>query len=176
MATVEAGTPRADVEPSPTATGPTRSPATMSDVRDLEPGRKWRPVTLLGHMDLPDEDGTFVMNFREHPQGIPVTESILPMQARDPLVAVVGRPALHGGGAAVEEALPPPRERGGGDAQLSGERIEVLAPEEAEDGLGLAPGRESAPILAVGRGARVAHLGHSFQEPSWLRGMSREIL
>jgi hypothetical protein len=92
------------------------------------------------------------------------------------LIPVAGRSALHGGGAAIEEGITPGRERGGDDAQLPGEGVEVLAPQEPEDGLGLAPGRESAPILAVGRGTGLAHLGHPFQEPWWLRGMSRETL
>ena len=55
------------------------------------------------------------------------------------LIPVVGRAALHGGGAAVQEGVTPPREGGGDDAQLPGEGVEVLAPEESEDGLGLPP-------------------------------------
>ena len=86
------------------------------------------------------------------------------LEAGDHLVPVVGRAALHGGRAAVEEGVPPAREGGGDDAQLPGEGVEVLAPQEPEDGLGLPPGREAAPILAVGLGAGLGHLGHSFQD------------
>jgi hypothetical protein len=40
------------------------------------------------------------------------------LEPGDQLVPVVGRAALHGGGAAVEERLTPGGERGGDDAQL----------------------------------------------------------
>ena len=43
----------------------------------------------------------------------------LRLEAGDQLVPIVGRSALQGRRAAVEEALPPGGEGGGGDAQLS---------------------------------------------------------
>ncbi|NER04218.1 MAG: Uma2 family endonuclease, partial [Okeania sp. SIO3C4] len=34
------------------------------------------PQPFLDHTQLPDEDGTFVKNFQEHPQSILLTDSI----------------------------------------------------------------------------------------------------
>ena len=51
------------------------------------------------------------------------------LEAGNQLVPVVGRAALHGGGAAVEERLTPGGESGGDDAKLPGECVEVLTPE-----------------------------------------------
>src|SRR5262249_44679544 len=68
----------------------------------------------------------------------------------DLLVPIVGRPALERGLAAGQEVLPPARERGGSEAQFTREPFEVLAAEEAEDGAGLARGREAARALGFG--------------------------
>jgi len=94
----------------------------------------------------------------------------LRLEACDQLVPVVGRSALQGCPAAVEEGIPPGGQRGGDDAQLPGEGVEVLAPEQAEDGVGLSVGREPATVGGDGLGARLGHLGHSFQDhygPDW---------
>ncbi|GFZ92744.1 Uma2 family endonuclease [Okeania sp. KiyG1] len=43
------------------------------------------PQPFLDHTQLPDEDGTFVKNFQEHPQSILLTDSIAPiLQQRHP--------------------------------------------------------------------------------------------
>ena len=43
------------------------------------------PLTFPDHTELPDEDGTFVKNFQEHPQSILLTDSIGPiLQQRHP--------------------------------------------------------------------------------------------
>jgi hypothetical protein len=88
----------------------------------------------------------------------------LRLETGDQLVSVVGGPALQGRLASVEEGVPPSGEGGGDHAQLPGQGIEVLAPEQAEDGVGLTVGRESATILAVGLGAVLGHLWHSFRD------------
>ena len=41
-----------------------------------------QPVVLPGHLDLPENDGTFVTNFRELPQSLVITESLLPVLDR----------------------------------------------------------------------------------------------
>jgi Uma2 family endonuclease len=38
-----------------------------------------QPLTLPDHTQLPDEDGTFVKNFQEHPQSLLLTSSITPV-------------------------------------------------------------------------------------------------
>jgi hypothetical protein len=48
--------------------------------------------------------------------------------------------------AAFEEGITPPRQRGASHAEFTGERVEILASEEAEDGITLAFGREPAAI------------------------------
>ncbi|MGD2181155.1 Uma2 family endonuclease [Lusitaniella coriacea] len=40
------------------------------------------PPSFPDHTQLPDEDGTFVKNFQEHPQSILLTDSILPVLQR----------------------------------------------------------------------------------------------
>src|SRR6516162_9979207 len=82
-------------------------------------------------------------------------------QPGDLLVAVIGRSALEGGLAAGQEIVAPAGEGGGGDAQLAGEQFQALAAEEAEDGGGLARGREAAPlawIRGVGQGCGLPSL------------------
>ena len=37
------------------------------------------PSSLPDHKELPESDGTFVMNFQEHPQSMIITESLWPM-------------------------------------------------------------------------------------------------
>lgn len=37
------------------------------------------PLTLPDHKQLPESDGTFVKNFREHPQSLLLTSSIRPV-------------------------------------------------------------------------------------------------
>ena len=40
------------------------------------------PPAFPDHTQLPDEDGTFVKNFQEHPQSIILTDSIGPVVER----------------------------------------------------------------------------------------------
>jgi hypothetical protein len=70
-------------------------------------------------------------------------------QPGDLLVAVIGRSALEGGLAAGQEVVAPAGEGSGGDAQLTGEEFEGLTAEEAEDGGGLARGREAAALTGI---------------------------
>jgi predicted nucleic acid-binding protein len=70
-------------------------------------------------------------------------------QPGDLLVAIVDRPALQRGLTAGQEVVAPAGEGGGGDAQLAGEEFQALAPEEAEDGCGLARGREAAALAGI---------------------------
>ena len=81
----------------------------------------------------------------------------------DLLIPVVGRPALEGGLAGGQEVVPPSGEGGGGDAQLTREQFQVLAAEEAEDGVGLALGGEAAALAGV-RG-----VGHGCGLLGWTR-------
>src|SRR5262249_17309272 len=70
-------------------------------------------------------------------------------QPSDLVVAIIGRSALEGGLAAGQEVVPPAGQGGGGDAQLTGEEFEALGAEEAEDGGGLARGREAAALAGI---------------------------
>src|SRR5262249_23358105 len=65
------------------------------------------------------------------------------------LVAVIGRLALQGSLSAGQEVIAPTGEGGGRDAQFAGEHFQALAAEEAEDGGGLARGREAAALAGI---------------------------
>ena len=52
----------------------------------------------------------------------------LGLEAGHQLIPIVGRSALRGGGATVEEGIPSTEEHGGDDLQHPGEGVEALAP------------------------------------------------
>ena len=59
-------------------------------------------------------------------------------------VVLVAGPRSQRAEAALEEGIAPPRQRRARHAELTGEKIEILASEEAENRFALALGRESA--------------------------------
>ena len=59
--------------------------------------------------------------------------------------------------------------------QLPGEVVEILAPEDSEDGLGLPAGREAAPILGGGPGAVLGQTGHPSRSPYGSRQCTEKL-
>src|SRR5262245_23491798 len=81
-------------------------------------------------------------------------------QPGDLVIPVVGRSALQSGLAADQEVVAPVGEGRGGDAKFAGDEFQVFAPEQAEDGSGLALGGEAAALSGV------RCVGHGFG--SWV--------
>ena len=67
--------------PPPTAkrTKRTRSQPKLNGHQAIDPNDPFLGVVFPDHTQLPDEDGTFVKNFQEHPQSIVLTSSLTPL-------------------------------------------------------------------------------------------------
>src|SRR3954449_13445728 len=74
----------------------------------------------------------------------------LGLRPSDPGTPRVSRPALQRRLAPRQELVAPAAQLGGGDAELARDQLQLLAPQQAEHRLPLAPGRHPPPRLGRG--------------------------